>query len=151
MSGRGRPGRSGPLDGAGRRSVYLQLRRNFVNPFFSAFDKPNPVSTRGRRSESNVPAQALSLLNDDFVIGQATVWAKRALASATNEDARIDAMFVDALGRAPSDDERKRCSAFLAEVYESGAKAPRTKSRSVAAWSELAHVLFNLKEFAWIR
>ena len=59
MEGRGRPGRSGPLDGDGRRSIYLNVRRNFLDPMFLAFDMPVPFSTMGRRNVSNVPAQAL--------------------------------------------------------------------------------------------
>src|ERR1700756_4391774 len=69
--GRGRPGASGPLDGAGRRTVYLNVRRNFLNPMLLAFDYPIPFSTNGRRSVSNVPAQALSLMNNPFVLEQA--------------------------------------------------------------------------------
>src|SRR5262245_64560520 len=42
MVGRGRPGTSGPLDGAGRRSIYLNVRRNFLTPMFLAFDYPVP-------------------------------------------------------------------------------------------------------------
>src|SRR5205823_1417451 len=49
MTGRGRPAASGPLDGAGRRSVYLQARRNFLPPLFTAFDYPTPFTTIGRR------------------------------------------------------------------------------------------------------
>ena len=55
MDGRGRPARSGPLDGDGRRSIYLNVRRNFLNPMFLAFDVPVPFSTMGRRNVSNVP------------------------------------------------------------------------------------------------
>src|SRR5262249_52356359 len=44
MVGRGRPGASGPLDGDGRRSVYLNVRRNFLNPMFLAFDYPVPFT-----------------------------------------------------------------------------------------------------------
>jgi hypothetical protein len=58
MEGRGRPG-SGPLDGDGRRSIYINVRRNFLTPMFLAFDYPIPFTTIGRRSTSNVPAQAL--------------------------------------------------------------------------------------------
>src|SRR5262249_23119302 len=61
MIGRGRPA-SGPLDGDGRRGLYLNVRRNFLNPMFLAFDYPVPFSTMGRRSVSNVPAQALTML-----------------------------------------------------------------------------------------
>jgi len=72
--GRGRPG-SGPLDGNGRRSVYLQVRRNFISPMFTAFDYPTPFTTIGRRTVSNVPAQALVMLNNPFVLQQAELWA----------------------------------------------------------------------------
>ena len=77
MEGRGRPGQSGPLDGDGRRSFYLNVRRNFLNPMFLAFDTPVPFSTMGRRNVSNVPAQALTLMNDPLVVRQARLWAER--------------------------------------------------------------------------
>ena len=35
QDGRGKP-ESGPLDGAGRRSIYIQVRRNFLTPMFLA-------------------------------------------------------------------------------------------------------------------
>ena len=77
MVGRGRPTLSGPLDGAGRRSVYLNVRRNFLSPLFLAFDYPIPFTTIGRRSISNVPAQALTMLNNPLVIQQSRRWAER--------------------------------------------------------------------------
>ena len=64
-------GQSGPLDGAGRRSIYLAMRRNFLSPMMLAFDMPIPSTTVGRRNVSNVPAQALILMNDPFVDEQA--------------------------------------------------------------------------------
>ena len=42
-----------------------------------AFDAPVPFSTMGRRNVSNVPAQALTLLNDPLVILEARLWAER--------------------------------------------------------------------------
>ena len=77
MEGRGRPDRSGALDGDGRRSIYLSVRRNFLNPMLLAFDAPVPFSTMGRRNVSNVPAQALTLLNDPLVKSQSRLWAER--------------------------------------------------------------------------
>ena len=73
VHGRPRPARSegGPLDGDGRRSLYTKVRRNFLPPMMLAFDMPIPFSTIGRRSVSNVPAQALILMNDPFVVEQA--------------------------------------------------------------------------------
>ncbi len=58
LQGRGRP-QSGPIDGNGRRSIYLGTRRNFLSPFLIAFDAPIPFSTMGKRNVSNVPAQCL--------------------------------------------------------------------------------------------
>ena len=75
MEGRGRPA-GGPLDGDGRRSLYIKIRRNFLSPMLLAYDMPAPSATIGRRSVSNVPAQALILMNDPFVTQQAGVWAK---------------------------------------------------------------------------
>ena len=49
MGGRGRPAASGPLDGDGRRSLYIAVRRNFLPPLLSVFDMPAPVSTMGGR------------------------------------------------------------------------------------------------------
>ncbi len=79
MVGLGRPSESGPLDGNGRRSVYLEVRRNFPPPMLVAFDTPTPLGTVGRRNVSNVPAQALMLMNDAFVSEQAERWAERLL------------------------------------------------------------------------
>ncbi|MBL9083829.1 MAG: PSD1 domain-containing protein, partial [Planctomycetales bacterium] len=79
MDGRGKP-QSGPLDGNGRRSIYLKVRRNFLNPMFQAFDYPTPFTSVGRRSMSNVPQQSLSLMNGELPTLLAEHWAKRLLA-----------------------------------------------------------------------
>ena len=102
MDGRGRPGDSGPLDGDGRRSLYLNVRRNFLNPMFLAFDFPAPFSTMGRRNVSNVPAQALTLMNDPFVVGQARLWADRLLAEDRDGPADRRRTARAALRRRPS-------------------------------------------------
>ncbi|MEQ9069611.1 MAG: DUF1553 domain-containing protein, partial [Gimesia chilikensis] len=76
MDGRGKPPVNGPLDGEGRRSIYIQVRRNFLSPMMLAYDTPSPFSTMGRRNVSNVPAQALIMMNDPFVIQQARLWGE---------------------------------------------------------------------------
>ncbi len=74
---RGKP-HSGPLDGDGRRSIYTSIRRNFLPSMMLAFDMPIPFNAMGRRGVSNVPAQALILLNDPLVVELAGRWARRA-------------------------------------------------------------------------
>jgi hypothetical protein len=143
MAGRGRPGASGPLDGDGRRSLYINVRRNFLTPMFLAFDYPIPFTTMGRRSVSNVPAQALTLMNNPFVLQQAETWAKRVLAEPNlTDDERIAKLYVSAFGRLPSTEERDEALAFLAS--QNGAR------QRGDAWKDLCHVLFNVKEFIFV-
>src|SRR5262249_39351871 len=142
----GRPTVSGPLDGDGRRSLYLNVRRNFLNPMFLAFDYPIPFTTMGRRGVSSVPAQALALWNNPLVAQQAERWAARVLAEPGRTPAeRVGAMYLSAYGRPPTDAELEDALAFLAEQGKEygGAIDPR-------AWADLAHVLFNGKEFTFV-
>ena len=133
QDGRGRPG-SGPLDGDGRRSIYLAVRRNFLSSFLLAFDTPAPFSTVGRRTVSNVPAQALILMNDPFVHGQSDLWAKRVIAEKASDGDRVRGMYLDAFSRPPTDAELQACVAYLGTAPD------------VRRWADLAHVLINTKE-----
>ncbi len=143
MYGPGRPGHSGPLDGDGRRSLYINVRRNFLTPMLLAFDFPTPSSTMGRRNVSNVPAQALTLMNDPFLIGQAKVWAAKVRKDPNVPIAEsIETMYREAFGRPPSDDERSAALGFLDEQIKAYGKPDDPR-----AWADLAHVLFNVKEF----
>jgi len=135
QDGRGKPP-SGPLDGNGRRSIYLEVRRNFLTPLLTAFDSPLPTTTVGRRSISTVPAQALSLMNNEFVAEQAGLWAKRIEQQYSDPRRRLEAMFVAAFARLPEPGERDRIETFL---HDNG------------SWNELAHVLLNTKEFLFLQ
>ncbi len=138
MEGRGRPGSSGPIDGDGRRSVYLNIRRNFLSPFLVAFDLPTPAAPMGRRNVSNVPAQALVLLNDPFVVAEARRWADRALAEDRPPGEAVDRLFLAAYGRPATGAERAAALAFLAD------------RPGIDGWADLCHVLINGKEFLFV-
>ena len=143
---------NGPLDGEGRRSIYQEIRRNAHNPFLEVFDQPKPATTRGQRDSTNVPAQSLALLNSPYVIGQAREWGRRLAEGApTTVEARVDHMFVKALGRVASARERARVMEHL-----SASAVKRGVSRELLlydadAWQDVAHSLFNVKEFIFIR
>ena len=95
-------------------SLYLSVRRNFLDPMFLAFDMPVPFSTMGRRNVSNVPAQALTLMNDPMVVAQARLWAQRVMDDpAQSARARLDQLYETAFGRPPTDQEARACLAFL--------------------------------------
>jgi hypothetical protein len=148
MEGRGRPSESGPVDGNGRRSVYINVRRNFLTPLFLAFDYPNPLSTMGRRGVSNVPAQALALMNNPFVVQQAELWAERTVAEAgpgAPPEYVIRQLYETAFTRPPTAAEVQAALAFL-ETGEGKAVATVSRDR----WAELCHVLLNVKEFVFL-
>ena len=152
MDGRGRPGRSGPLDGNGRRSIYISVRRNFLSPFMLTFDTPVPFSSMGRRNVSNVPAQALILLNDPLVADLSHKWGRRAVQSIpdTGETAVVDRvawLYLSGFGRQPTDDESRAASAFLtAQASKRG-----VSTDDAELWADFAHALVNTKEFIFLR
>ena len=148
--GRGRPG-SGPLDGAGRRSIYTTVRRNFLPGFLVAFDYPVPFQAMGRRNVTNVPAQALTLMNDPFVVEQARLWAKQTLADdALSPEARIDRMYREAFVRSPAPEETAAALDFLTAQARAHGTDFAEQPLSEAAWADLAHALFNTKEFIFV-
>jgi hypothetical protein len=152
MQGRGRPGQSGPVDGAGRRSLYIAIRRNFLSPIMLAFDAPIPFTTMGRRNVSNVPAQALILMNDPFVVEQAGIWAKRVLAVKEDSPAqRVRAMYLAAFSRGPSDLEQSQAIEFLQSQASQYGLRDEASLSDHRVWADLAHVLMNVKEFVFVR
>lgn len=152
MDGRGRPGKSGPLDGDGRRSIYISVRRNFLSPFMLTFDTPVPFSSMGRRNVSNVPAQALILLNDPLVVEMSRLWGDRAIQTIPGTDSeamsqRIDWLYLSGFGRHPTDQERKTATAFL----KSQVSLQGITTEDSGLWETFAHVLINTKEFIFLR
>jgi hypothetical protein len=113
---------------------------------FVAFDYPTPFTTIGRRGTSNVPAQALAMLNNPFVLQQAELWANRVLAEpGRTPDQRVRAMYEAAFGRPPSADELGAATGFVADLSNEYGRPDHPK-----AWAGLAHVLFNAKEFIFV-
>ena len=140
MQGRGRPQKSGPVDGANRRSIYTEVRRNFITPFFLAFDYPLPMSTTGKRSISNVPAQSLALKNNPLVHQQAEHLAEITLLNDQDSAAKLQVLFQRLFSRSPTDNELQ----ILLEFIQQSQADPKT------TWVNVCHLLFNMKEFIYI-
>jgi len=142
----------GPLDGNGRKSIYLKVTRHEGSRFLETFDFPNPTVARGNRDTTNVPSQALALLNDPFVIDQSGFWADRLIeAQAPTVESRIDSMFRTALGRLPDDGERNRFSSLAKELVKLHKTPTDQVLESREVWKDMAHAIFNLKEFIYLR
>lgn len=143
---------SGPLDGDGRRSIYTKVTRMEGPQFLELFDFPNPMATRGRRDRTNVPAQALALLNDPFVIDQAKFWAEQLVATEHDSiDERVQGMFRRAIGRPPDKEEQQRLVALIRQLAGSNAADDATKLGNRSVWQDVAHAVFNMKELVYIR
>ncbi len=130
---------NGAPDGQGRRSLYLSTRRNYPDAFLAVFDQPAPVTSFTRRNVSNVPAQALAMMNDPMVLSLAEYWGRRMVSTPGDVPQRIQQMHRAAFARAATEDELAECTALLA-----------SESPDSAAWTRLALALFNTKEFLWI-
>jgi hypothetical protein len=133
---------AGPLDGHGRRSIYLQMSIMDPPKFLTGFNLPDLKRPTGRRDVTNVPSQALIMLNDPFVNAMARHWATELMKqSDVTAEIRVRGMFTDALGRNPSESEQQR---WLAALKDFGGGTPD-------AWERLAHAFLNTKEFIYYR
>ena len=91
-----------------RRSVYVFRRRSLGFPFFDTFDLPDQNQTAAARNVSTVPTQALTLMNNEFVLGQAERFADRLEREAPGDlDRQIDLAYRIALTRAPTPTRRR--------------------------------------------
>ena len=125
---------SGPIDGKRRRSLYLDVRRNLPNPFLEIFDRPTPQAPVGRRDVTTSPSQALTLLNDPFVVAQAKIWGDRMKTDADATDGKLTRMMRACFARSPTAAE---LDALNTAVQTHG-------------WDHAALVLFNAKEFLYV-
>ena len=146
---RGAPKKLGPLDGNGRRSIYMAARRNFLSSLLLTFDTPKPFATVGRRDVSNVPAQSLALMNHPFFHEQARRWARRLHETGGDGSParRIRQMYLEAFARPPTRAELDACLRSLDRM--SGLQTPA--HNGLSAWEALSHALFNVKELIYIR
>ena len=143
MTGRGGK-KNGPLDGAGRRSIYGSVYRNFLSPFMLAFDQPAPFGTKGKRSVSNVPAQSLALMNDPFVISQCKMMGENVFQAKKLKSESMGNLFEMITGKPPSQAAQEKLLAFL----ETQTKVHGSLTKEV--WADLAHVLINSKGFLFL-
>jgi hypothetical protein len=127
------------------------VRRNFLPGFLLAFDMPVPFQAMGRRNVTNVPAQALTMMNDPFVSQQATIWARKEIAdSDATPEKRIERMYRAAFACPPRTDESAIAVEFLHAQAARHGISFETEPRHEQTWADLAHALFASKEFIFV-
>jgi hypothetical protein len=120
---------------AWRRGVYVYQRRSLPYPMFDTFDHPDMNVTAGARHVSTVPTQALTLLNNPFVLSEAAFFAARIRQQASEPASQVDLAYRIALARPATKEEIAIGTRLIA-------------SQSLDSF---AHVVMNLDEFLYIR
>jgi hypothetical protein len=116
-----------------RRAVYRFVVRGGGRIFMDSFDCPDPSVATPQRSNSNTPVQALTLLNNSFVMKQSERMAERLRREASDVSGQVARAYSLLYGRAPSEKELRAGMAFIGQ-------------HSLAAY---ARVLFNTNEFLY--
>jgi hypothetical protein len=118
-----------------RRSVYVYRKRGLPYPLLDIFDLPNQNISCGGRKVSTVPTQALMLMNDDFVVRQAELFANRLREAESGVAGQIALAYRLALARPPEERELAAGLEFL----------------RAGKLEDFAHVVLNLNEFLYVR
>ena len=134
-----------------KRSVYVMTQRIQRHPFLALFDGPDTNASTATRITSTTPLQALYLMNDPFVHGQAKRFAARIRSEGPDDASRIMRAFLLLYGRPPSPEEVSAAKAYLGVVAKRvSSERPGLPRPSDAAWESLARALFLSNEFVYV-
>ena len=125
------------------RSIYLPIVRDQLPEALVLFDFPDPNGVAGERATTTVPAQALYLMNNPFVIRQAEYAADRLLSSSGSDAEKVKRAYETFFARPPSDKESKTAQDFL--------KTYGRTATNRATWTAFTQALFASAEFANLR
>jgi hypothetical protein len=140
-------------DSTRRRSVYMFHKRVVPYPLLAVFDRPDAQQACGRRDQTTVAPQALSLLNDAFVRARAVEMADRLIGECSDEASLANRAFELALFRLPSTSERSAAIEFVKsqtdrrQARDAGKAAAEIRAAAVA---DFCQALFSTNEFLYI-
>jgi hypothetical protein len=134
-----------------------------MHPSLLAFDAPSREECTAERTRSNIPQQALVLLNDPTYVEAARNFAARIVREGSGDTGqRIAWAFRQALAREPRADELQTTLALFgkhlaayandpqaAEQFVKTGVSPRPENVNVAelaAWTDVARLILNLHE-----
>jgi hypothetical protein len=149
-------------EGLYRRSLYTIWKRTAAPPSMVMFDSATREVCTVKRSRSNTPLQALSLLNEVTYVEAARKLAERTLRQPGDNTARLQWAFQQVTRRSGKAQEievllrglEERLVSFAADkataekLLKSGTSPvpTDTKAEALAAWSVTANILLNLDE-----
>jgi len=146
-----------------RRGMYTHWQRTFLHPAMMAFDAPSREECTCERPRSNIPQQALVLLNDPEFVEASRVFAAKAIIEGGKTDTeRLNWAFERATSRVPTADESKILLRMLAkhrEQYQADPKSAELLTKvgdatvpkdaapaELGAWISVCRVILNLHE-----
>lgn len=145
-----------------RRGIYVVWKRGAPYPSFVNFDATARLACTVKRSRSNTPLQALTLLNDPVYVEAAQAFAQRIVLDRPKADVdqRIDHAFRCCLARSPKPAELQALRKLFDAQREASRREPQAAQElfadfpippgvareDLAAWYAVATVLLNLDE-----
>jgi hypothetical protein len=145
-----------------RRSLYTFWKRTIPHPVMNVFDTPDREFGCVRRSRTNTPLQALTLMNEPALMRAAGHLGLRLLGEGGSTDgARLAWGFRLTIGRMPTSREVEVLTKILSGLRASyqadpggaeamlksgGVSAAAGQAGETAAWTALASNLLNLDE-----
>jgi len=134
------------------RSVYLPIVRGLMPEILKVFDFAEPSIVVGQRNATNVPAQALYMMNSPFIMTQSEHLARRLLDREDLDDAgRVELAYKLCFGRSADDAARHAGLEFVERCGEQlKTKEPDDEARRRAAWTTYCQALFASGEFRYL-
>jgi hypothetical protein len=146
-----------------RRGLYIWWQRSYLHPSLLAFDAPTREECAAERNRSNIPQQALVLLNDPTYVEASRSLAVRMLKEGgADTRSRLTWAWRQVLSRAPRPEEIKaiqplldkelveyRCNTAAAQALLKIGQSPPPQDADpaeLAAWTNIARVILNLHE-----
>ncbi|HET6407024.1 MAG TPA: DUF1553 domain-containing protein [Chthoniobacteraceae bacterium] len=146
-----------------RRGLYTWWQRSYVHPSMLAFDAPTREECIAERTRSNIPQQALVLLNDPSYVEASRALAERIMTESTgNIRARVEWTWQQVLARVPTSEEvaalenlyEKHLAEYTADKKSAemlltvGVKERKSDLNvpELAAWTNVARAILNLHE-----
>ena len=136
-----------------RRSIYVQVRRSQPLSMLEVFDAPLLTPNCEVRDQSTAAPQSLLLMNNRFVLDQATVLAQRIAADVSeNRPAQVQQAWRVIYGVAPSATEQAAAEEFLASqtIELNKAKSESKIPAETRALANLCQALFGSNRFLYV-
>jgi hypothetical protein len=134
----------------GHRSIYMAIVRDNLPESLALFDAADASMVVAERATTSVPAQALFLMNNPFVVQQASDAASKLMKATGTTSERIREAYLTFFGRPPSEMEMKTAETFIAEYAKTMAKEKQpTLRQERLTWTAFCQALFGSAEFLY--